>query len=95
MTEMQTRPTQKAPAVVPEFDLADRIRKAMRIAGYDYRELAERIEVSKSSIGNWVNGVTTPRRRDLRLLAEACGVDLEWLMFGYAGKEGLNRSTGR
>lgn len=93
---MQTRaPATTSPPARPEFDLSDRIRKAMRHAGYDYRGLADRIEVSKSSIGNWVNGATTPRRRDLRLLAEACNVDLEWLMFGYDGGDGVNSGTRR
>lgn len=90
MTEMQTRT-----GAVPEFDLADRIRRSMRHADIGSAELAERLEVSRTSVSNWANGHHAPRPRDLKAIAEICGVDLHWLLHGSPSQERWGSATGR
>lgn len=78
--------------VRPEFTLADRLRKAREFAGFDQRELAARICVSRTAIVNAENGHSTPRAITLAAWAEATGVALAWLQGGddYADERGLS-----
>lgn len=65
-----------------EFDLSDRMRRAMRACGISRAEVAEELEVNPNSVSNWINGNTRPRRRDLRDFADLTGAPLEWLETG-------------
>jgi transcriptional regulator with XRE-family HTH domain len=70
---------------VPEFDAADRCRKAREHAELTQEELADRIEVARSTVSAYESGATLrPRRIVLRQWALACGVDPEWLIAGGA-----------
>jgi transcriptional regulator with XRE-family HTH domain len=62
-----------------EFDLGDRIRRALRVSGVSVQEMAEYLEVGRSSVSNWTSGRVTPDGRTLRLIAQRTGVPLEWL----------------
>ena len=64
------------------FDKADRIRRAMRVSGIGVMELAEALQVSRNSIGNWINGHNEPRRRDLMAIALRTGFPYQWLETG-------------
>ena len=81
-----------------EFDLADRLRRALRVADVGVQEMAQELEVHATTVGNWINGRTIPRRRDLRLFAMKTGFPLEWLETGKApipdGDEGLESRLG-
>jgi transcriptional regulator with XRE-family HTH domain len=74
-----------APAVLgeggttPEFDLADRMRKAMRDAGIGSQDMADYLDVSRTSVTNWTSGRITPDTRTLRLWAMRTGVSYGWL----------------
>jgi transcriptional regulator with XRE-family HTH domain len=74
-----------APAVLgeggttPEFNLADRMRKAMRDAGITASAMAEYLDVSRTSINNWTSGRIEPDTRTLRLWALRTGVSYGWL----------------
>lgn len=70
-----------------EFDFADRVLKAMRIAELSAVEVADALEVSRNTVGAWINGRNQPRRRDLRRFAEVTGVPLQWLETGKAPSE--------
>lgn len=70
------------PAGVPEFDLADRLRKALRTSGVGVGEMAEYLGVARNSVGNWINGHHPPDKRTLRLWALRTGVPFEWLESG-------------
>jgi transcriptional regulator with XRE-family HTH domain len=74
-----------ASAGVPQWTLADRIRKARDYAGLTRVELALKSGVSLSSIGNYETGKTTPLPLHLRELARATEVDLAWLQNGETG----------
>ncbi len=63
----------------PEFDLADRMRKALRHAGIQVAEMASYLGVSRTSVSNWINGRVEPSVQTLRLWALRCGVDYGWL----------------
>lgn len=68
--------------LIPEFDQADRMRKAMRVAGVSVAEMAEYLGVTRESVGRWINGRTAPSTQTLRLWSTRTGVSLEWLIDG-------------
>lgn len=65
-----------------EFDLADRIRKAMRVAGLDQQTLASAIGVTGSAISGWVRAVSAPDLAMQGRIARATGVPMDWLVRG-------------
>jgi len=67
---------------VPSWDTADRIRKALRVADLGVQELADYLEVSRTSVSNWINGRIDPSAQSLRLIAMRCGVSYSWLRTG-------------
>jgi transcriptional regulator with XRE-family HTH domain len=80
-------------AAALEFDLADRMRKALRVSGIGVGEIAEQLEVSATAVSTWINGRARPRQRDLRRFAEITGVTVEWLEQGFARPERLELPT--
>jgi transcriptional regulator with XRE-family HTH domain len=64
---------------VPEFDVADRMRKALRTSGVGAQEMAEYLGVCRNSVSNWINGHHPADRRTLLLWALRTGVPFEWL----------------
>jgi transcriptional regulator with XRE-family HTH domain len=78
MTEQQTAP------VIPEFEMPDRLRRALRHADMGSNEMAEYLEVSRHTISNWINGHTRPPATAVKLWAMRCGVDYRWLAHGAA-----------
>jgi len=67
---------------VPQFDLADRMRKALRHADVGVQEMAGYLEVSRNAVGTWINGRNRPSPQTIRLWALRCGVPFEWLRHG-------------
>lgn len=65
--------------VVPQWTVADKIRKAREHAGLSQQQLADRLSVTRTSIVNWERGHTRPLRVLLGLLAAETGVDPDWL----------------
>jgi len=72
---------------VPEFDRADRMRKALRQSDTGSQEMADYLGVSRNSVSNWINGRTTPGLPVLRSWAHRTGVSLGWLVTGDADAE--------
>lgn len=79
---------QTSSARVPRFTLADRLRKSREWAGLEQSELAERIGLGRTTIGNYERGVTPAKRPLLLSWAIATGVPLEWLRDGIEGNDG-------
>jgi transcriptional regulator with XRE-family HTH domain len=73
---------------VPQFDMADRLRKALRQAGLSVQDMAEYLGVSRNSVGNWINGRTAPTKPALMLWAMRTGVPFEWLQTGESPHRG-------
>jgi transcriptional regulator with XRE-family HTH domain len=71
-----------APHGVPDWDTADRLRKALRHAGIGVQEIADYLDVSRTSVSNWINGRVDPSTQTLRLWALRCGVSYPWLADG-------------
>lgn len=69
-------------AVIPEWDLADRMRKALRQADIGVAEMADYLGVSRTSVSNWINGRVEPSLQTLRLWSLRTGVPLEWVLAG-------------
>ncbi len=67
------------PQASPEWDVADRMRKALRQARVGPQEMADYLGVSRQSVGNWINGRIEPSVQTLRLWAMRTGVPFEWL----------------
>ncbi|HEU4543592.1 MAG TPA: helix-turn-helix transcriptional regulator, partial [Jiangellaceae bacterium] len=65
--------------VIPQWTVPDKIRKAREYAGLSQQELADRLSVTRTSVINWERGHTRPLRVLLGLLADATGVDPDWL----------------
>jgi len=69
-------------AGIPEWDVADRMRKALRYAGVMPGQMAAYLEVGNNTVSTWINGRITPTPQTIRLFAMRCGVAYEWLRFG-------------
>lgn len=63
---------------VPSFTLADRLRKARQLTGMEQAEFAAKAGMSRSSVANYEQGLTTPRALYLRAWAEVSNVPIEW-----------------
>lgn len=68
--------------LVPEFDLPDRMRKALRVAGLTVQEMADYLGVARNTASNWIGGRVSPSKQSLRLWAMRTGVSFDWLLTG-------------
>lgn len=67
---------------VPEWDLADRLTKSLRVAGMSTQEMADYLEVHRNSVSAWINGRVKPSGQTIRLWALRTGVPHKWLKEG-------------
>lgn len=63
-------------------DLADRMQKALDLAGVSVQEMADLLEVHRNSVGGWLNRRNKPSPATLRVWAMETGVPYEWLRAG-------------
>jgi transcriptional regulator with XRE-family HTH domain len=83
--------------VVPQWDTADRLRKALRQSDTGVQEIADYLGVARTTVSNWINGRIKPSTQTLRLWALRCGVSYEWLAGGpspHARAGGVNTAPG-
>lgn len=64
---------------VPQWDVADRMRKALREADISVQEIATYLDVSRNTVSTWINGRIKPSKQTLRLWALRTGVSFNWL----------------
>ena len=69
-------------AVIPEWDTADRMKKALRQSDVGVQEMADYLDVARNTVSTWINGRIPPSRSTLRLWALRTGVSFEWLCHG-------------
>lgn len=71
---------------IPEVTIADRLRIARESAGLEQIELAERTQISRSTIQNYENRNWDRERKVvfIKTIALALGVDATWLLTGAA-----------
>ena len=67
---------------VPDWDLPDRMRKALRHAGISPGQMARYLGVTRQSVGNWISGRVEPSFQTVHLWSIHTGTDLEWLLEG-------------
>lgn len=67
-----------------EWTVADRMNKALRASGMQVQDMADYLEVSRGTVGNWINGRNKPSAQTLRLWAMKTGAPLNWLKTGAA-----------
>jgi transcriptional regulator with XRE-family HTH domain len=81
----------------PEWDTADRMRKALREAGIGVQEMADHLGVARNTVSSWINGRIEPDKRTLLLWASYTGVPYEWLTneTGPNGRGGMRGRSGR
>ena len=56
------------------FDTADRMRRALRVSHLGVNDMAEYLDVSRTSVSNWINGRIMPTTQTMRLWALRTGV---------------------
>ena len=62
-----------------EFELPDYMRRSLDHSGLGVAEIAARLDVSRATVGRWINGHTKPTTAVLMAWAQLTGVDYEWL----------------
>lgn len=65
--------------VIPQWDTADLMTKALRESGLSVNAAAAQLDVSRMTVSRWLNGRTTPSRATLMAWAQITGVDFDWL----------------
>ncbi|WP_370246340.1 helix-turn-helix domain-containing protein [Jiangella sp. DSM 45060] len=77
--------TERARPLIPEWTLADRLRKVRLTTGLQQRDFAERLQVTASAYAQWEAGNTKPRdivtvARRIEMLT---GVPATWILGLY------------
>jgi transcriptional regulator with XRE-family HTH domain len=67
---------------IPQWTMADRLRKSREDLGLDQQQMAERLGIARQSVSNYERGHTRPLRLILRQWALATGVPEWWLRSG-------------
>jgi len=73
-----------ATALIPEFNLHDRMTKAREVAGFTQEQFAHELGLSLATVKRLENGTTPAKRIDLLGWAAACRVSASWLLTGTA-----------
>jgi transcriptional regulator with XRE-family HTH domain len=63
-------------------DLADRMRKSLRVSGVPVQAMADYLEVDRNTVGRWINGHVRPSGAMIKLWALRVGVPVSWLRDG-------------
>ncbi|WP_308188462.1 helix-turn-helix domain-containing protein [Agromyces humatus] len=69
---------------IPQWTIADRLRKARESAGLEQTELAAAAGISRATISTAECGRSVPHRSTVRAWAQVCGVSREWVESGRA-----------
>ena len=67
---------------IPDWDLADRMRKSLRHAGMTPGQMAAYLGVGGNTVSTWINGRIQPSFQTVRLWSIRTNTDLEWLLGG-------------
>jgi len=65
-----------------EFDLADRLRKSLRVSELPVQEMADLLGVSRNTVSNWINGRGKPSDHQLIVWAAHTDAPYQWLKDG-------------
>ena len=65
-----------------QLNLADRLRKSLRLSGMSVAGMADLVQVHRNTVSGWLAGRARPSQLALRFWAQATGVPLPWLLEG-------------
>jgi transcriptional regulator with XRE-family HTH domain len=65
-----------------EFDLADRLRKSLRVSGVSVGSMAKSLGVSRNTVSNWINGRGRPCSDQVTVWAAITDAPANWLETG-------------
>lgn len=74
--------TETAPSGVPQWTLGDRLAKSLAHSDVSHAEMADFLEVSRNTVGNYIAGRVKVPAATLRVWADKTGVSLDWLRTG-------------
>ena len=80
-TDNTQQPWGQKPAEL-QLNLADRLRKSLRLSGMSVAEMADLIQVHRNTVSGWLAGRARPSQLTLRFWATTTGVPLPWLLEG-------------
>jgi len=69
------------------MDMHERLKSAREAAGYKPAEVAAFLGITRSAVGQWESGKSTPNVDNLGKLAVRYGVNFEWLATGRGRRE--------
>lgn len=69
-------------AVDATDDVANRMLRSLQLSGLSVQEIAQWLECSRNTVGNWLNRRTPPSPQSIRLWAHKTDVPYEWLKDG-------------
>ncbi|MDB2211739.1 helix-turn-helix domain-containing protein [Mycobacteroides abscessus] len=72
------------PGTIPEFDKADRLKKAISVSDTGVAEMAEYLGVTRETLSRYLNGRNETPLAIVRLIAMRTGVPVEWILTGNA-----------
>lgn len=73
-------------AVVPEWTLGDRLRKAREFRGWKQADMADYLETSVNTVTGYEKDRVKPKRVVINAWADACGVRRHWLHTGQVSE---------
>jgi transcriptional regulator with XRE-family HTH domain len=76
MSEMQV------PGNIPEETIGDRLRRSLKHSKVTVQDMAVHLEVSRNTVGNYINDHVRIPGGYLKLWAMRTGVPIEWLRTG-------------
>src|SRR5215510_9130429 len=64
----------------PQFEMRHRMNLALEYGSVTVNEMASHLEISRTTISNYLHGRTQPQRAHLIAWAFKCGVPFPWLV---------------
>ncbi|WVX89106.1 immunity repressor [Gordonia phage Hibiscus] len=82
--------------LIPEFDKADRLKKAISVSGVSMAAMADYLDIKRETLSRYVNGKAEAPVAYVRLIALRTGVPFEWIETGNtpAGPNGPDGGDG-
>lgn len=77
-----------------EWDITDRLRKALKIGGVSAQQMAAELDCHRQTVAGYLNGKHKPPTAVLKVWALKCGVRYPWLATGEVPDYGPDTGGG-